>query len=351
MSISVSYPGVYIDEDTTPAISISTRPTAVPIIPVFGWGYSVVKFNNYLEFVQYVRGLGKELDSNGFWNVRAYFECGGGACYVTEHDSLIGSVPKYDDITLIVACGKTDITSSSVRDLCAPGTGRFAVLDGPSDEITDSTAAKDYDAISGAAVYYPGLSVNWTTNTIAASAVVAGLYCAVDRTRGVWKAPANVALPSNYKPIYKVSDDLQGQYNREKAINMIRTLDNRGPVVWGARTLEDSDDWRYVPVRRLFDSAERDIKTSMQAMVFEPNNQPTWERVRGAIANYLYSLWRSGALLGSTETEAYFVKIGEGITMTPEDVAQGRLIISVGMAAVRPAEFIVLNFTQSVGQG
>jgi phage tail sheath protein FI len=132
---------------------------------------------------------------------------------------------------------------------------------------------------------------------------------------------------------------------------MIRTLDDRGPVIWGARTLDDSDDWRYVSVRRLFNSVERDIKAAMQPMVFEPNNQPTWEKARSAITNYLYNLWKSGALVGKTEKEAYFVNIGEDITMTSDDIAQGKMIVDVGMAAVRPAVFIVLQFTQGVAEG
>ncbi|MFM0742107.1 phage tail sheath C-terminal domain-containing protein, partial [Paraburkholderia xenovorans] len=180
--------------------------------------------------------------------------------------------------------------------------------------------------------------------------VVAGIYCMVDRTRGVWKAPANVAIPSNYVPVTYVTDDLQGTYNTGKAINMIRAVDSRGPVVWGARTLSDTTDWRYVPVRRLFDSAERDISTSMQTMMFEPNNQPTWEKVRTAITNYLHNLWRNGALAGATETDAYFVAIGENVTMTAQDIADGKMIAQVGMAAVRPAEFIVLQFTQNMTQ-
>jgi phage tail sheath protein FI len=124
--------------------------------------------------------------------------------------------------------------------------------------------------------------------------------------------------------------------------DMIRTFDNLATVIWGARTLDDSDDWRYVSVRRHFNSVERDIGTAMQPMVFEPNNRPTWEKVRSAITNYLYSLWKSGALVGGTEKEAY--------TMTSDDIAQGKMIVKVGMSAVRPAEFIVLQFTQDVGQ-
>jgi phage tail sheath protein FI len=147
-----------------------------------------------------------------------------------------------------------------------------------------------------------------------------------------------------------VSDDGQGSMN-DAGINVIRYFPNRGAVVWGARTLAgnsgNSDtSWRYIPVRRLFNSAERDISKALRTMMFEPNNQPTWEKVRSAIENYLHGVWMQGALMGTTPKEAYFVQIGLNITMTPEQVAQGQMITTVGMAAVRPAEFIILKFTQ-----
>jgi hypothetical protein len=348
MAVNVSYPGVYVDEDTSVSLSIGGSSTAVPIIQITGQsGFnSPVKFNNYIEFINFIGGW---VDQCRYFSVRAYFECGGGPCYVLNQGRLQANVPLYDDITLIVAAGLS--IDGDLTKLCYPGSGRFAILDGPSTEITNGTAADSLPNSSCAAAYYPFLSVNWTGNRIPPSVVMAALYCSVDRTRGVWKAPANIALPGNYKPVFKVTDDLQAQYTSGKAINMIRALDSRGPVVWGARTLEDSDDWRYIPVRRFFDSAERDIKNAMQTMVFEPNNQPTWEKVRSAITNYLYSLWRQGALVGATEQDAYFVQIGKDITMTDDEIAQGKMVINVGMAAVRPAEFIILEFTQNVGQG
>ena len=122
-------------------------------------------------------------------------------------------------------------------------------------------------------------------------------------------------------------------------------------MVWGARTLAAATgdtSWRYIPVRRLFNSAERDIKKTMQTMVFEPNSQPTWEKVRSAIENYLYHLWTQGAFAGATAKDAYFVQIGLNVTMTQDQINQGQMIATVGMAAVRPAEFIILQFTQNM---
>ncbi|MDR5823090.1 phage tail sheath C-terminal domain-containing protein [Caballeronia sp. LZ043] len=110
----------------------------------------------------------------------------------------------------------------------------------------------------------------------------------------------------------------------------------------------DDTSWRYIPVRRLFNSAEADIRKSMQAMMFEPNTAPTWEKVRGAIDSYLFSLWSSGALAGTAPEEAYFVQIGKDVTMSDADIAAGKMIVKVGMAAARPAEFIILQFTQDM---
>ncbi|MFM0737839.1 phage tail sheath C-terminal domain-containing protein [Paraburkholderia xenovorans] len=353
MTIEVSYPGVYVVEDASPIISINTLPTAVPIIGRYNTGYSVERYENYLDVVADF-GSDDQVVKDAR-HLKAYFECGGGPCYSTSHANVLAVVSHYDDITLIVGGGSSasDINTSNVRDLCAPGTGRFAILDcvPSAGAFAAGTANQDYVSQSGAAVYYPALNVDWPgyeTKDIPASVIMAALYCVSDRTRGVWKAPANIALPSNYTLQDRVTDDLQGLYNSGAAINMIRSFNDRGTLVWGARTLEDSSDWRYISVRRLFNSAERDIGLAVQKLVFEPNNAPTWEKLRHAATSYLSRLWTAGALMGDTEKDAYFVQIGEGETMTSDDIAQGKMIMTVGMAAVRPAEFIILQFTQNM---
>jgi hypothetical protein len=183
--------------------------------------------------------------------------------------------------------------------------------------------------------------------SIPPSALLAGVYCKTDKSRGVWKAPANVVLNGISGVTVRVTDTQQSAMN-EAGINAIRHFNDRGYVVWGARTLQDDDNWRYISVRRLFDAAERDIKKAMRAMVFEPNNQFTWKRVKIAIENYLHSVWQQGGLSGNKAEEAYYVRIGKDITMTTDDINQGKMIVQVGMAAVRPAEFIILQFTQDM---
>jgi len=178
------------------------------------------------------------------------------------------------------------------------------------------------------------------------SPAIAAAYCRNDRERGVWKAPANISLIGVRGLSVHVNEETHGLLN-DKGINVIRWFTERGAVIYGARTLSDDAKWRYVAVRRLFNTAENDIKRILQPMVFEPNSSPTWMRAHAAVHNYLSALWRKGALAGDTEAEAFFVQIGEGKTMQPEDVAAGKMILQVGMAAVRPAEFIVLQFSQS----
>ena len=282
--------------------------------------------------------------------MRAYFNNGGGTCYLIEESALKQEVPNYDDITLLVAAGR-DI--SDAASLLSEGNNLFAILDGPNTSLTIEDVP-DWNKMGNskyAAVYYPWLTANWNERAIAPSVAIAGAYCKNDSARGVWKAPANMTLVG-VTPIHKVSDNLQGQYTKGAglALNMIRQFNNGTPTIWGARTLDDSEQWRYVPVRRLFNSAEKDIQDAMKIAMFEPNSQPTWEAVRAAVTNYLTKLWKNGALQGTKPEEAFFVQVGKGITMDQEQINNGEMIVKVGMAAVRPAEFIVLQFTQDVDQ-
>ena len=185
------------------------------------------------------------------------------------------------------------------------------------------------------------------------SMAVAGVYARVDRDRGVWKAPANVSLSSVIGPVSKITHDEQASLNVDptagKSINAIREFTGKGTLVWGARTLAGNDnEWRYVPVRRLFNMIEESTKKATAFAVFEPNDATTWLKVKGMIEAYLYGLWERGALAGPTPEAAYFVNVGLGKTMTPQDVLEGRLIVEIGVAAVRPAEFIIIRFSHKL---
>jgi phage tail sheath protein FI len=182
------------------------------------------------------------------------------------------------------------------------------------------------------------------------SGAIAGIYAQVDFNRGVWKAPANVSLSSTVKPWFRLDNQEQEDLNVDltggKSVNAIRAFPGQGTLVWGARTLAGNDnEWRYVSVRRFFNMAEKSLKLATNWAVFEPNDEGTWIKVKAMIDNFLTNLWKQGALMGSSPGEAFFVKIGLGSTMTQIDVLEGRMNVEIGMAVVRPAEFIVLKFS------
>ena len=182
---------------------------------------------------------------------------------------------------------------------------------------------------------------------------VAGTYARVDRNRGVWKAPANVSLNSIADPGVLVDADEQENLNVDatsgKSINAIRKFAGKGILIWGARTLAGNDnEWRYVPVRRLYIFVEESVKKATEFVVFEPNDAKTWLKVKAMIENFLSSLWKDGALAGAKPEDAFFVKVGLGTTMTALDILEGRMNIEIGLAAVRPAEFIILKFSHKL---
>jgi phage tail sheath protein FI len=182
---------------------------------------------------------------------------------------------------------------------------------------------------------------------------VVGVYAQVDATRGVFKAPANVSLNAVIKPVLKITNDQQDQLNVDttagKSINVIRAFTGKGTLIWGSRTLAGNDnEWRYIPVRRFFNMAEESIKKATEQFVFEPNDANTWVKVRAMIENFLILQWRAGALAGAKPEQAFYVSVGLNVTMTALDILEGRMIVEIGMAVVRPAEFIILRFSHKM---
>ncbi len=187
------------------------------------------------------------------------------------------------------------------------------------------------------------------------SSFIAGVYAAIDGSRGVWKAPANVSLAAVKQPTLQISSQFQGDLNVDtlagKSVNAIRPFIGKGTLVWGARTLAGNDnEWRYVSVRRFFNFVEESVKKATEQFVFEPNDANTWVRVQAMIENFLTVLWRQGALQGVKPEHAFYVAVGLGKTMTPLDILEGRMIIEIGMAVVRPAEFIILKFSHKMAE-
>jgi phage tail sheath protein FI len=183
-----------------------------------------------------------------------------------------------------------------------------------------------------------------------ASSAMVGIYAQVDNARGVWKAPANINIDNAIRPQYLITKEDQKSLNVDdvagKSVNVIRSFEGRGPaIVWGARTLAGNDnEWRYISVRRYFNMVEESVKNASEQFVFEPNDENTWVRVKSMIQNYLTQQWKAGALMGASTKEAFFVHVGLGETMTELDLFEGRMIIEIGLAVVRPAEFIILRF-------
>lgn len=185
------------------------------------------------------------------------------------------------------------------------------------------------------------------------SGAVAGVYAVTDTQRGVWKAPANVGVADVVEPMVRLDNARQDELNVDattgKSINALRAFAGKGTLVWGARTLAGNDnEWRYVSVRRFFNMVEESVKKSTYWAVFEPNDANTWVKVRGMIENYLTQKWREGALAGATTKDAFFVRCSLGTTMNAQDILEGRMNVEIGMAVVRPAEFIILKFSHKL---
>ena len=189
-------------------------------------------------------------------------------------------------------------------------------------------------------------------NLLPPSAAMAGIYTAVDNNRGVWKAPANVTVNYVTSPAEVINDYLQENLNMPmsgKAVNAIRPFPGEGIKVWGARTLDgNSQDWRYVNVRRTMLFLETSVKNAARAYVFEPNDAGTWINMKCMIENFLRSVWKRGGLAGATPEDAFEVHVGLGDTMTGEDILEGILRITVLVAISRPAEFIEITFQQQM---
>jgi uncharacterized protein len=189
-------------------------------------------------------------------------------------------------------------------------------------------------------------------NLLPPGSAMAGVYTMVDNTRGVWKAPANVSVSTVISPTVNITHDDQEELNvplSGKSINAIRTFIGEGTLVWGARTLDgNSLDWRYINVRRTMIMLEESIKIASKAYVFEPNVANTWATIKSMISNFLTGIWKRGGLAGASPDDAYSVHVGLGDTMTPEDILEGILRVTVLVAVTRPAEFIEITFQQQM---
>jgi uncharacterized protein len=276
----------------------------------------------------------------------------------------LGCLAALDEVTMVCVPDAVTLVSngddSALRAVqaalishCEGAADRMAILDPPESvrrpqEILEWRADALPDS-KFATVYYPWLQVRDPLGKgpimVPPSGHIAGIWARTDGTRGVHKAPANESVRGATGIAFQLAQAEQGQLNLE-GINCVRTFPNRGPIVWGARTLSTTDpEWKYVNVRRLFNFVSASIIRGTQWAVFEPNDERLWLRLRVTTSSFLTRVWRDGALFGATPAEAFYVKC-DAQNNRPEDIDAGRVRIEVGISPVKPAEFVVFQISQ-----
>ncbi|PHP45456.1 phage tail protein [Methanosarcinales archaeon ex4572_44] len=376
-------PGVYVEEieigakpiegvstSTVGFIGMAEKGDPNKAILITNWGQFVEKFGRYTDGAPHLAPA-----------VYGFFANGGSRCYVirvpddAEDGDYVGTdegpgkrtglqiFNEIDEINIVCIPGVTSQTvQSATITHCEGMKDRFCILDPEEEADMPAVQAQMNNVISAkgyAALYYPWIKVGVETEEndkikitqkfVAPSGYLAGIYARSDTERGVHKAPANEIIRGALDiklPITKGEQDILNP----KGINCIRAFPGRGIRVWGARTTATTSDplWKYINVRRLFLFIEESIEEGTQWVVFEPNNEKLWARVRQTITQFLTRVWKDGALMGTTPEEAFFVKC-DRTTMTQDDIDNGRLIVLIGVAPVKPAEFVIFRIAQWAG--
>jgi uncharacterized protein len=260
---------------------------------------------------------------------------------------------RYRDVALVYAPDVATDVSNAVVSHCERLRFRFAVIDSPKGQDPGSLNPRNQIADTQyAGFYYPWLVTSdprtGARKLIPPGGSVLGVYARTDTERGVFKAPANEIVRGALDLESEINDQVQDTLN-PKGVNVIRSFPGRGIRVWGARTITSNALWKYVSVRRLFIFLERSIYEGTQWVVFEPNDDKLWARVTDTIRLFLRAQWRLGALFGRTEQEAFFITC-DRTTMTQDDILNGRLICEIGIAPVRPAEFVIFRIFQNTAE-
>lgn len=260
-----------------------------------------------------------------------------------------------DVVSIIAVPGVTDPNVQLMLVAhCENLASRFAVLDMPRNlkKVNDIITHREIFDSNYAAMYHPWLEIfdplDKKNIAIPPSGSILGVYARSDNTRGVHKAPAN--------EVVRACVGLDCQFNKgeqdilnPKGVNLIRVFPGMGIRVWGARTASSNSSWKYVNVRRLFIFIEESIKANTNWAVFEPNDEVLWIRVQRTISVFLTGLWRNGSLAGTSPDEAFFVNIGRN-TMSQDDIDNGRLVCVIGVAPVKPAEFVIFRISQKTSE-
>jgi phage tail sheath protein FI len=387
-------PGVYVEETDSGARPIEAVGTStagfVGVAPRSDVAIGeAVAINNWSQFVrQFVPADLKPEDAaklagNDLANaVQGFFLNGGSRCYVAPiapkaaalkgKGTGLDALGLIDEIAIIAAPGRTDIGAYNDLVESAQILGdRVAVLDAPPtasdvEQLTRVATLPDDGAAGGAknkglrppdndkgfgAYYFPWLRVRDAidpSQIVAAppSGHIAGLYARTDAERGVHKAPANIVVRGALGLTQLVSTAEQAVLN-PAGVNCIRLFTREGIRVWGARTIAPAaNNWRYLNVRRLFNMIEESIAISTRWVVFEPNDRPLWKAIQRDVSAFLTLLWRQGALAGSRPEQAFFVKCDEE-TNPPDVIDAGQVVVMIGIAPVKPAEFVIFRIGQT----
>jgi phage tail sheath protein FI len=339
--------------------------------------------NNWLQFRKEFAGADGAASTNLSHAVFGFFQNGGSRCYVVNvgaKGSLrrgLTALQPIDEVAIVAAPGYVEIDDyDAVLEHCEQLEDRVAILDGPREledisQLTKVATVKAEGKGGGGgdapearpgllpkpndrgfgAFYYPWIVVrdplgtDRATATVPPSGHVAGIWARSDATRGVHKAPANEAVMGALGVAYALDRQEQAVLN-PAGVNCIRYFPREGIRLWGARTLAgSSSEWRYLNVRRLFVMIEESIAEATRWIVFEPNDRRLWKSIRRDVGAFLTGLWRDGALLGRTPEEAFFVKCDEE-TNPQDQIDLGRVTAIIGIAPVKPAEFVIFRISQ-----
>ncbi|MFF8717244.1 phage tail sheath family protein [Streptomyces sp. NPDC015184] len=254
--------------------------------------------------------------------------------------------------------GEGAARAAEVEKHCTKLRDRLAILDAPPGQdpaqvkaFSEKLGARDSDTAAFTTLYYPWVTVpgiDGHERTVPPCGHVAGVWARTDAERGVFKAPANQNLRGVRSLPTLLTDDQHGELN-EAGVNCLRVFPDRGLLVWGARTMSTTRDWKYLNVRRTVSHFADSIQQSTTWAVFEPNDERLWATMRHAVVSFLTDQWRQGALQGRTPDEAFYV-ICDATNNTSETIAEGKVVCDIGVAPVRPAEFVQFTVTQIAGQ-
>lgn len=376
-------PGVFIEEQDTGARPIEAVGTStagfVGTAPIADAGKGqAIPVDNWTQFTNlFVGAKAKSTDLTSA--VRGFFDNGGLKCYIANigpDDAVstgLEALDLIDEIAIIAAPGRTDQQSyNALLDDCQRMQDRVAILDGPAtvddvEQLTRAGTAEGGDTGGGkkqkpglrprnsdkgyGAFYFPWLRITDPFDSKAMisappSGHIAGLWAQTDGTRGVHKAPANMAI-AGVGGLTKYVSRAEHDTLNPNGVNVIRFFTREGIRVWGARTVAPSaSNWKYLNVRRLFTMIEESIAISTRWVIFEPNDQPLWNDLKANISNFLRVLHSQGALAGARPEDAFFVKCDRE-TNPPEIVDLGQVVVVIGIAPVKPAEFLIIRIGQS----